>query len=419
MFYNFIQEKIAIFQVSEEWQSIIIVLISYFVLFLLTFIFKQILSLFNKLVVSKAIKKSKITWDDIIWDLGIFKQVILVASFIFILSLYPVFILDEFLAASFIKRLIVAFFYFTAAKTIALFLDAINEIYKQFRPELAKRKPIKGYLQMVKIFLYIVAVILIITSLIDVSPLGLLSGLGALSAVLMLVFKDPIMGFVSSLQLTGNDLVRIGDWVEIPKYGADGAVLDINLQTIRVQNWDMSITSVPVYALVSDSFKNWRGMSESAGRRVKKSIYIDMKTVRFLSEEELDCLEKLPRLKEYLQEKRSEIKAYNARLNLSSEDEITPRKLTNLGTFRAYIVEYLKEHPLVSKTLTFMVRYLDPTSKGIPVELYFFSANKNWVPYEGLQSDVLDHVLSVMHFFDLAVFQDLTGEDFKEGKKNS
>ena len=293
----------------------------------------------------------------------------------------------------------------------------INEIYKQFRPEVAKRKPIKGYLQMVKIFLYIIAAILIITGLMNVSPLGILSGLGALSAVLMLVFKDPIMGFVSSLQLTGNDLVRIGDWVEIPKYGADGAVLDINLQTIRVQNWDMSITSVPVYALVSDSFKNWRGMSESAGRRVKKSIYIDMKTVRFLTEDELDNLEKLPRLKEYLETKRAEISAYNAKLDITNTDEITPRKLTNLGTFRAYIVEYLKAHPLVSKKLTFMVRYLDPTSKGIPVELYYFSSDKNWVNYEGLQSDVLDHVLSVMHFFDLAVFQDPTGEDFKALKK--
>lgn len=412
MFYLFIQTKIALLQIPEKWESLLVALISYCILFLLAFVFKQILSLFNSLVISKAIKKSKNTWDDVFLDLGIFKQSIDLATIIFVLLLYPIFTCESIISI-FIKRLIVSLFYFISAKTIALFLDVINEVYKQFRPEVAKRKPIKGYLQMIKIFLYIIAGILILTGLMNVSPLGILSGLGALSAVLMLVFKDPIMGFVSSLQLTGNDLVRIGDWVEIPKYGADGAVLDINLQTIRVQNWDMSITSVPVYALVSDSFKNWRGMSESAGRRVKKSIYIDMKTVRFLNEEELDNLEKLPRLKEYLQSKRSEIHAYNAKLAIANTDKITPRKLTNLGTFRAYIYEYLKEHPLVSKKLTFMVRYLDATSKGIPVELYFFSSDKNWVNYEGLQSDILDHVLSVMNFFDLAVFQDPTGEDFK------
>lgn len=417
MFYSFIEKILVALQVPKNWESIIILLSSYLVLFLLSFIFKQILSLFNSFVITKAIRKSKNTWDDIFLDLGIFNQSIHLATIIFMLALYPVFISSELILAEFIKRLLIALFYLITAKTIALLLDVINEIYKQFRPEVSKRKPIKGYLQMVKIFLYIIAAILIITGLMNVSPLGILSGLGALSAVLMLVFKDPIMGFVSSLQLTGNDLVRIGDWVEIPKYGADGAVLDINLQTIRVQNWDMSITSVPVYALVSDSFKNWRGMSESAGRRVKKSIYIDMKTVRFLSEDELDNLEKLPRLKEYLQAKRSEINAYNAKLDIVTNDEITPRKLTNLGTFRAYIVEYLKAHPKVSKKLTFMVRYLDPTAKGIPVELYYFSSDKNWVNYEGLQSDVLDHVLSVMHFFDLAVFQDPTGDDFKALKK--
>ena len=417
MFYSFIEKIFVALQVPKKWESIIILLSSYLALFLLSFIFKQILSLFNRFVITKAIRKSKNTWDDIFLDLGIFNQSIYFATIIFLLILYPFFISSELIIAEFIKRLLIALFYLITAKTIALLLDVINEVYKQFRPEVAKRKPIKGYLQMVKIFLYIIAAILIITGLMNVSPLGILSGLGALSAVLMLVFKDPIMGFVSSLQLTGNDLVRIGDWVEIPKYGADGAVLDINLQTIRVQNWDMSITSVPVYALVSDSFKNWRGMSESAGRRVKKSIYIDMKTVRFLTEDELDNLEKLPRLKEYLETKRAEISAYNAKLDIVTNDEITPRKLTNLGTFRAYIVEYLKAHPLVSKKLTFMVRYLDPTSKGIPVELYYFSSDKNWVNYEGLQSDVLDHVLSVMHFFDLAVFQDPTGEDFKALKK--
>lgn len=417
MFYSFIHKIFVALQLPKNWEPIIILLTSYLALFLLSFIFKQILSLFNRFVITKAIRKSKNTWDDIFLDLGIFNQSINFATIIFVLVLYPIFISSELILAEFIKRLFIALLYLITAKTIALLLDVINEIYKQFRPEVAKRKPIKGYLQMVKIFLYIIAAILIITGLMNVSPLGILSGLGALSAVLMLVFKDPIMGFVSSLQLTGNDLVRIGDWVEIPKYGADGAVLDINLQTIRVQNWDMSITSVPVYALVSDSFKNWRGMSESAGRRVKKSIYIDMKTVRFLTEDELDNLEKLPRLKEYLQAKRNEINEYNAKLDIVTNDEITPRKLTNLGTFRAYIVEYLKEHPLVSKKLTFMVRYLDPTSKGIPVELYYFSSDKNWVNYEGLQSDVLDHVLSVLHFFDLAVFQDPTGEDFKALKK--
>lgn len=414
MFYTFFQEKITLFHIPEKWESTVVLLVSYAGLLLLTLLVKQMFLLIDKLIIRKVILKSKNQWDDVLLKLGITKQVVHLISAIVILALYPLFIVPKTPITLFIKRVLIAILYAITAKTVARFLEVVNEIYNQFNSEIAKRKPIKGYLQMIKIFLYIIAIILMITTLFEKSPVGILSGLGALSAVFMLIFKDPIMGFVSSIQLTANDLVRIGDWVQIPKYGADGAVLDITLQTIRVQNWDKSITSVPVYALVSDSFTNWRGMFESGGRRIKKAIYIDMKMVRFLTDAELDELEKLPRLTEYLQKKRAEIAEYNASLNFSHDDSVTPRRLTNLGTFRAYVNEYLKGHPLVHKEFIAMARYLDPTSKGIPMELYFFAADTVWVNVERLQGDVLDHVLSVIHYFDLAVFQDPSGSDFRE-----
>ena len=372
--------------------------------------------LVNTFIVQKAIRKTQTTWDDILFDHGIFARTAGILTVIVLLILYPLFFTGEhILLVTIGHRVIIAWLVVLVTRLVARLLDATNEIYKVASPEIARRKPVKGYLQMIKIFLYIVGGILVVTGILNVSPVGILSGFGAMSAVLMLVFKDSIMGFVASLQLTGNDLVRIGDWIEMPKYGADGDVIDITLQTIQVRNWDMTITSIPIYALISDSFKNWRGMSEAGGRRARRTVYLDMKAVRFLAEEELDTLQKLPLLAEYLAAKRTEISEHNARLGTAGDDIVSPRHLTNLGTFRAYVLAYLRAHPMVSKELTCMVRYLETTAKGIPMELYFFSTDKAWVNYEAIQSDIMDHILSVMGAFSLRVFQDLSGADLTQG----
>lgn len=414
---HFITPFLNAFAINSTWREPIATLFSLVVLVFIAIVVRILGKLINHFVIKKTIQRTQTQWDDIILEHGVFSSAASIITMMVLLALYPAFFPVQNMALTLLGRVLVAWLVILITQLITRTLDAINEIYKAASPEVAKRKPIKGYLQMGKIFLYIVSGIIIITGLLDISAIGILSGFGAMSAVLMLVFKDSIMGFVSSLQLTGNDLVRIGDWIEMPKYSADGDVIDITLQTIRVRNWDMTITSIPIYALISDSFKNWRGMSEAAGRRVKKSIFLDMKAVRFLTEEELNHLEKIPLIEGYLSSKRAEIATNNAQLDLAKDDNVSGRRLTNLGTFRAYVLAYLKAHPFVSKEMTCMVRYLESTAKGIPMELYFFSSDKGWVNYEGIQSDIIDHILSVMGEFGLRVFQDLSGWDIPNSEK--
>lgn len=366
-----------------------------------------------KTVVLKAVRSTPTRWDDILFDRGVFTRLAHILPALAVFLLLPVFFPVSGDALAFVRRLVIAWMIASAAGAIASTLDAVNDIYKTIDAEVARRRPIKGYLQMIKIFVGIIAVVLVITGIMNVSPVGILSGLGAMSAVLMLVFKDPIMGFVSSMQLSANDMVRIGDWIEMPKYGADGAVIDITLQSITVSNWDNTITTIPIYALISDSFKNWRGMSESEGRRIKRAINLDMRTVRFLTEDDIERFSKMLLLNGYLTHKVAEIESHNRSLDLDVSDRVSGRHLTNLGTFRAYVSAYLDEHPMVQKNLIHMVRYLEPTSQGLPFEIYLFSSDKNWVNFEGIQADIMDHLLSVLPEFGLRVFQQPSGWDLQ------
>ena len=242
---------------------------------------------------------------------------------------------------------------------------------------------------------------------------GILTGLGAMTAVLILVFKDSILGFVASMQLSMNDMVRIGDWIEMPKFGADGDVIDVTLHTVKVQNWDKTITTIPSYALISDSFKNWRGMSESGGRRIKRAVNIDVNSIRFCDEAMLHRFEKNNLLKGYLQTKQSELTEYNTKHGNDPQDLINARHLTNVGTFRAYMVEYLKNHPNIHQNMTFLVRQLPPGEHGLPIELYVFSNDQDWVNYEGIQSDIFDHLLAIAPQFGLRIFQRPSGADLE------
>ena len=285
-------------------------------------------------------------------------------------------------------------------------IDTLYKLYEESR--ISTKLPLKGICQAVKIVVNVTGIIFILSILLDKSPLYFFSGLGALTAVLLLVFKDVILGLVAGIQLTTNNMVRKGDWVEMPKYGADGDVIDVALTTIKIQNWDKTITTIPAHALVSDAFKNWRGMSESGGRRIKRSIYLDLSSVRFLRESEVLELEKIDLLKIYLSGKRSDIGEEGLDLEEHgfAASLLNGRNLTNSGTFRAYCIEYLKSHSGIhQKGMTFLIRQLAPTEKGLPIEIYVFVNDVRWIQYEAIQSDIFDHLLAALPVFKLRAFQ--------------
>jgi miniconductance mechanosensitive channel len=269
--------------------------------------------------------------------------------------------------------------------------------------------------QVAKILIFVVGIILVIAKLLDQSPVILLSGFGAMTAVLLLLFKDSILGLVAGIQLATNDMVRIGDWIEMPKYGADGDVVEISLHTVKVENWDRTITAIPSYALVSDSFKNWRGMQTSGGRRIKRSIYIDKTSVSFCTEEMVERFKKIQFLTDYISGKQKEIQEYNTGHCIDTSEPVNGRQITNIGTLRAYIENYLRNHPKIHKGMTMMVRQLQPTENGLPLEIYAFTNDTNWVNYEAIQADIFDHILSVIPSFGLRVFQAPSGHDMRTG----
>lgn len=273
-----------------------------------------------------------------------------------------------------------------------------------------KSKPLDSYLQVIRMILLLYAIIILFSMFTGKSPVAFFTAMGAMSAVLLLMFKDTIMGFVASIQVTTNDMVRIGDWIEMPKYGADGDVIEINLTTVKVQNWDKTITMVPTYALISDSFQNWRGMQESGGRRLKRAIHLKQSTVRFIQDDELERFQKIQGIKDYIIEKSKEIHQHNKEIGANTELSVNGRSLTNLGLFRKYAEWYLLNHPGVRNDMTFIVRQLAPTDRGLPLEVYVFAATINWVEYEGIAGDVFDHLLASVKYFDLEIFESSTNK---------
>lgn len=276
----------------------------------------------------------------------------------------------------------------------------------------ASQLPLKGIFQGIKLIGAIIVGILMISLLIGQSPAILISGLGAMAAVLMLVFKDPILGLVAGIQLSANDMLKLGDWLEMPKYGADGAVIDIGLTTVKVRNWDNTITTIPTWSLVSDSFKNWSGMSASGGRRIKRSINIDVTSIHFLDDDEKQRLLTAQLLKPYITSRHQEIDEWNKRLD-APESVLNHRRMTNIGTFRAYLNEYLRHHPRIRKDMTLMVRQLAPDDHGLPIEIYAFTNTVVWLEYESIQADIFDHIFAVVEEFGLRIHQTPTGSDIR------
>lgn len=364
--------------------------------------------------VAKLVKQTKATWDDIVFDpkvmVHISRMVAPVLIYIAIPMAFPEHTDSAFL--DLLHRLCLIYILAVFLRFISVFLAAVYHVYSE--KEQYKDKPMKGLLQTAQVTLFFVGAIIIVSILINRNPMVLLTGLGASAAILLLVFKDSIMGFVSGIQLSANNMLKVGDWIAMPKYGADGTVIEVTLNTVKVRNWDNTIITIPPYLLVSDSFQNWQGMRESGGRRVKRSINIDMSSVRFCTPEMLAKYRKIQLLKDYIDETEKVVKQYNKERHIDNSILVNGRRQTNLGVFRAYLTNYLRSLPTVNQELTCMVRQLQPTQTGIPMELYFFSVSKDWIPYEGVQADVFDHVLAIIPEFGLSVFQNPSGEDLKK-----
>jgi len=358
-----------------------------------------------------VISKSKSKWDDAVVRQRTLSRLAHFAPALVIYVLTPFALEGLEWIITFIRSALQIYMIIMMALVVDSLLNTVEDVYQNFRA--SKEIPIKGFIQVLKIALYFLAIIFITSILMNKTPVYLLSGIGALAAVMMLVFRDSILGFVGGIQLAANKMVAVGDWIEMPKYGADGDVLEVALTTVKVQNWDKTITTIPTYALISESFKNWRGMSDSGGRRIKRAISIDMSSIRFCDEEMLERYAKVQYISEYIEQKKDELEQFNQAAKVDNASLANGRRMTNVGTFRAYVVAYLHNHPMINLDMTFLVRQLPPGEHGLPIEIYVFSKDKVWANYEAIQADIFDHILAVVPEFDLRVYQNPTGADFR------
>lgn len=350
-------------------------------------------------------------WDDILVEKHIVKRIL---YFIPLILLYvlssPILTGTSLLPLS--QTLISVLFLIAGMMFLDAMLNALLAIYG--KSAIAKEISITPFVQVLKLGLYFVTGILLLSLLLQKTPLYFLSGLGALTAVLMFVFKDVLMGFVAGIQLIANKMVAPKDWIEMPKYGADGDVLEITLTTVKVQNFDNTITTIPTYALINESFKNWRNMNLSGGRRIKRYVNIDLGSIKFCSSEMLEQFKRIQLISQYIQNRQEEILVYNKKHQVDESTLVNGRRLTNIGVFRSYVEAYLRQHPMIHKEMTFLIRQLSPSENGLPIEIYVFCKDTNWTAYEAIQADIFDHILAVVPEFDLRVFQEPSGSDFQK-----
>ena len=358
-------------------------------------------------IIKNLVKSTKTNIDDILFQDKVLTRVSYIAPLLVVK--YFTYLLPS--VSDFLDKIIHSLIVLIIILAIGTFLTAFNELHE--RSGKFKDRPIKGYVQVVKIVIYIAGAIVIVGVLLNQSPWGLLGGLGALTAVILLIFRDTILSFVASIQISSYDLVKVGDWIEVPKFGADGDVIDISLNVIKVQNFDKTITIIPTYKLIEDSFKNWRGMTLSGGRRIKRAVYIDQSSIKFCTEDMLTRFEKFYLIKDYIKQKKQEVKKYNEEKGIDNSVIVNGRRLTNVGTFRAYLKAYLIQREDINKDLTFLIRQLPTGPEGLPIEIYVFANTTAWVEYEDIQSDIFDHILAVLPQFELKIFQNPTGSDFR------
>ena len=351
---------------------------------------------------TKLILNTKNQFDDELHQHGFFNRIGHIVPAIIIYLLSPLLIEHQVLL-NFLQKSAVIYMLIAAVTAISALLNTIEDTYNA--SNLAKKAPITGFIQVAKLFVVIIAALLIISIMLNKSPLLLLSGLGAVTAIVLLLFRDTILGFVAGIQIAANRMVNTGDWIEMPKYGADGDVLQVGLTTVKVQNFDKTISTIPTYALISEPVKNWRGMSESDGRRIKRSLNIDIQSIHFCDEDMLNEFTNIRYIKTYIQSKLEQLKRFNSEKEIDTTDLVNSRRLTNIGTMRAYMRAYLENHPDINQKMTLIVRQRPSTELGVPLEVYCFSKDKNWANYEGIQSDIFDHFLAILPAFKLRAYQ--------------
>ena len=390
--------------VSASIISIIIMLSAAWI----AYVFINIVILRN---LKKVIYKTRTVWDDILYEQKVFSRL----SHLFpalIIYFGVTLVLPDFpRAVEAIQTIAYLYIVITALTVIDALLNALHKIYNTLPA--AKDRPIKGIVQVIKIFVYILGFGIFVSIIFNKDLTSFFTGLGAMAAVIMLIFKDTILGFVAGIQLSANDMVSLGDWVEMPSRNADGVVTDISLNTVKIQNWDQTISTIPPYALISESFTNWRGMEESGGRRIKRSLNIDIKSIHFLDAASIEKLKKIQIIREYIENKEKEIAEFNSLNKIDDSITVNGRRLTNIGTFRRYVEEYLKQHPMIHNEMTFLVRQLQPTEKGLPLEIYVFCKDQRWAFYESIQADIFDHLLAVIPQFDLSIYQYPGSDDLR------
>ena len=376
--------------VGEDYKILITRIIAIIAILLIAFIIDRFCRKLFIPGIRKITSKTESTWDDHLLSDDVLKNLYKMITPIVTISLIPFVLINESDLRALIIKLCWIYIIILGIKLACSFISSLYAISSEH--EKYKNHSLKGFFQMIKLVVICIGTIIIISTLINKNPLTILASLGAGTAILMLVFQDTIKGLVAGIQLMANDMLRPGDWITMPKYGADGDVLEVTLTTVKVRNWDQTITTVPTYSLINDSFQNWRGMFEAGGRRVKRSLNIDMNTIRFCTKEEMENYNQQPWMKGFKETGNEEV---------------------NLHIFRHYVDYYLRNHPVVSKDMTLLVRQLQPTPEGLPIELYFFSADTRWANYEHLQAEVFDHIIAKLHTFDLKVFQSPSGLDIK------
>ena len=405
---NVIRNYIDTLQLSDLTADIL----SRFILFTIILITAILIDLIVRKKLISSIEtfflNSRMKWDDELIHHNVLNRLAKFTPFLILYFFIPVIFENMDPWVNRIQSIFVIYFIFLAFFVFNSIINAALAIYE--KNDISKEVPLKGLAQIIKIIIFLAGTITVVSTVIDKSPVYILSGLGAITAVLILVFKDTILGLIAGIQLITNKMIAKGDWVEMEKYGANGDVIDVSLHTVKVQNWDKTITTIPTYTLISDSFKNWRGMTQSGGRRIKRSIIIDLHTTKHLDKTLLKNLKEIDLLKNYLDGKEKELSEFNQNTNSS----INQRRLTNIGSFRVYILEYLKKHELIRNDMTLIVRQLQANQYGLPLEIYCFSSELSWVNYESVQADIFDHFFSIIHEFDLAIYQQASGHDIKE-----
>ncbi len=383
--------------------------IMFFALVLIAFISLLIAKYFIVRLIHSFFARTTTKWDDILVQYKVFDKVAHIIPAFIVKALAPVVFADFQNLLPFISKVTDIYILIVIVMIVMAVMKGAEFILSSF--PLFKNKPLASYFQLSRIIIYIGVAVLVLSILMGRSPLYFLSAFGAMTAILLLVFKDTILGLVASVQISSNDMIRVGDWVEMPKYNADGDVLAINLNTVKIKNWDKTITTVPTFYFITDSFKNWRGMQESGGRRIKRSLYINKKSIKFVDQQLKERFERFYLVKDYVKQRQKEIDEFNAKYDFDSEEMVNGRRMTNIGVFREYITTFLRSHKGINQEMFVLVRQLQPDSTGLPVEIYCFTKSVAWADYEGVQADIFDHLLAAASHFDLEVFQAPSGSD--------